>query len=126
MQSNRKLGVAIAAILGSQAAGFAVAEGVTDPGAGSDAIQEITVTAQRRTESAQNVPITIQALTGEALAQLNIQTIDEFIRYVPNINSASFGPGLGDLSIRGVSTGSLGIAGTPSRSAITAAVSPAR
>ena len=31
----------------------------------SDTIQEITVTAQRRTENAQDVPITIQALTGE-------------------------------------------------------------
>jgi outer membrane receptor protein involved in Fe transport len=112
METNRKLGLAIAAILGSQAAGFAQAAATADTGTESDAIQEITVTAQRRTESAQNVPITIQALTGEALAQLNIQTIDEFIRYVPNINSASFGPGLGDLSIRGVSTGSLGIAGT--------------
>jgi outer membrane receptor protein involved in Fe transport len=112
MQSNRKLGLAIAAILGGQAAGVACADNAGSSEASPDAIQEITVTAQRRSESAQNVPITIQALTGEALAQLNIQTIDEFIRYVPNINSASFGPGLGDLSIRGVSTGSLGIAGT--------------
>jgi outer membrane receptor protein involved in Fe transport len=112
MLANRRLGPAIAAILGSQAASFVLAEGVADTSPPSDAIQEITVTAQRRTESAQNVPITIQALTGEALSQLNVQTIEEFIRYVPNINSASFGPGLGDLSIRGVSTGSLGIAGT--------------
>jgi iron complex outermembrane recepter protein len=110
MQSNSKVGLAIAAILGGSAAGLVHAAAATD--APSDAIEEITVTAQRRTESAQNVPITIQAMTAETLAQLNVQTIDDFIRYVPNINSASFGPGLGDLSIRGVSTGSLGIAGT--------------
>ena len=111
MQTHSKIGLAVAAILGSQA-GIALADTPADANASSDAIQEITVTAQRRTESAQNVPITIQALTGETLSQLNIQTFDDFVKYVPNINSASFGPGLGDLSIRGVSTGSLGIAGT--------------
>jgi iron complex outermembrane receptor protein len=112
MQSSGKLGLAIAAILGGQAAGIAYADTAGNSEASSDAIQEITATAQRRTESAQNVPITIQALTGETLSQLNIQSFDDFVKYVPNINSASFGPSLGDLSIRGISTGSLGIAGT--------------
>jgi iron complex outermembrane recepter protein len=111
MRTRSKIGLAVAAILGSQA-GIALADTPADANAPSDAIQEITVTAQRRTESAQNVPITIQALTAETLSQLNIQTFDDFVKYVPNVNSASFGPGLGDLSIRGVSTGSLGIAGT--------------
>jgi iron complex outermembrane receptor protein len=112
MQTSGKISLAIAAILGGQAAGLAYADTPGAADTSSDAIQEITVTAQRRSESAQNVPITIQALTGETLSQLNVQTIDDFIKYVPNINNASFGPGLGDLSIRGVSTGSLGISGT--------------
>jgi len=110
MQSRNRIGLAIAAILGGAEAGLVHAAAVTDTS--SDVIEQITVTAQRRTESAQNVPITIQALTGETLSQLNVQTFDDFIKYIPNINSASFGPGLGDLSIRGVSTGALGIAGT--------------
>ena len=113
MRSNRKLGMAIAAILGGHASGSATAVDAThDADSATDAIQEITVTAQRRSESAQDVPIAIQALTGETLAQLNIQTFDDFIKYVPNVNSASFGPGLGDLSIRGISVGSIGISGT--------------
>jgi iron complex outermembrane recepter protein len=112
MQTISKVGLAVAAILASQGAAIGAADSPADANASSDAIQEITVTAQRRTESAQNVPISIQALTGETLSQLNIQTFEDFVKYVPNINSASFGPGLGDLSIRGVSTGSLGIAGT--------------
>ena len=40
-----------------------------------DSLQEITVTAQRRAESIQNVPITIQAITGEQLQQLNVATL---------------------------------------------------
>ena len=109
MNSSRKLGLAIAAILGGQAAGIGGAQAAGDANASSDTIQEITVTAQRRTESAQNVPISIQALTGETLSQLNIQTFDEFIKYVPNVNSASYGPGRRRLHARPVSTGSLGM-----------------
>ena len=59
MNSNPKLSYAIAAILGGNAAGPVYAAPATD--ASSDAIQEITVTAQRRTENMQDVPITIQA-----------------------------------------------------------------
>jgi hypothetical protein len=36
-------------------------------------IQEITVTAQRRTENIQDVPITIQALTAETLQELSVR-----------------------------------------------------
>ena len=36
------------------------------------AIDEVTVTAQRRSENMQDVPITIQALTGNQLTQLSI------------------------------------------------------
>ncbi len=51
MNSNQKLSYAIAAILsGTGAAGLAHAATATDTTA-SDSIQEITVTAQRRTEN---------------------------------------------------------------------------
>ena len=82
MNSNSKLSYAIAAILSGTAGGFAHAATATGPDAApadtsSDTIQEITVTAQRRTENAQNVPITIQALTGDTLKQLNVTTFDD-------------------------------------------------
>ncbi len=69
MNSSQKLSYAIAAILGGSA-GLSQAQqaATTTTGAGdSDAIQEITVTAQRRKESIQDVPITIQAITGDQL-----------------------------------------------------------
>ena len=56
MNSNQKLSYAIAAILSGSAAGFTHAATATDTET-SDSIQEITVTAQRRTENVQNVPI---------------------------------------------------------------------
>ena len=95
MNSNSKLSYAIAAILSGTAGGLAHgATGTDTAGAdnASDTIQEITVTAQRRTENAQDVPITIQALTGETLKQLNVQTFDDFVKYLPNVTTANGAP----------------------------------
>ena len=74
---NSKLSFAIAAILGGSSAGIGHAAPATDAEANSEAIQEITVTAQRRTENIQDVPISIRAMTGETLSQLNVQTLDD-------------------------------------------------
>src|ERR1700726_4192091 len=101
MNSNPKLSYAIAAILSGSAAGFAHAATATDTEA-SEAIQEITVTAQRRTENMQDVPISIQALTGETLTQLNVTTFDDFVKYLPNVVSQGGGPGLNNIYMRGL------------------------
>jgi iron complex outermembrane receptor protein len=74
----------------------------------SDAIQEITVTAQRRTESIENVPITIQAITGEQLQQLNLSNFDDLLKYTPNVTYSGNGPGTGNIFIRGLSSGGSG------------------
>src|ERR1700687_4418087 len=71
MHSRTKLSCAIAAVLGGGALGH-VAAATSADATSSDQIQEITWTAQRRTENVQNVPIAIQAFTGESLAQLNV------------------------------------------------------
>jgi iron complex outermembrane receptor protein len=83
-----------------------------DTDASSDAIQEITVTAQRRTENMQDVPIQIQALTGENLTQLNVSTFDDFVKYLPNVTSASNGPGQGVIFMRGLATSTLATQGS--------------
>jgi iron complex outermembrane recepter protein len=107
MNSNQKLSYAIAAILSGSAAGFAQAATATDTEA-SDSIQEITVTAQRRSENIQNVPISIQALTAETLNQLSVTTFDDYARYLPNVSVASNGPGQGEIFMRGLSVGAAG------------------
>ena len=102
----------IAAILSSSAAGIAQGATAADVEASSDAIQEVTVTAQRRTENMQDVPIQIQALTGETLQQLNVSTFDEFVKYLPNVTSASNGPGQGVIFMRGLATSTLATQGS--------------
>ena len=74
----------------------------------TDQIQEITVTAQRRTENIQNVPIAIQALTAETLEQLNVSTFSDFIKYLPNVTATTVGPGQTEIFMRGLSAGSNG------------------
>ncbi len=110
MSPKQKLSCAIAAILGGGATAMTAAI-AADTGADADAIQEITVTAQRRTENLQNVPISIQALTSETLEQLNVATVEDFVKYLPNVSTATLGPGQGNLYMRGLSVGALGTQG---------------
>ncbi len=105
MNSNSKLSYAIAAILSGTAMGAVHAVAAPDTG---DQLQTITVTAQRRTENIQNVPITIQALTSESLKQLNITTFDDMAKYVPNMSLSSNGPAQGNIFMRGLALGSAG------------------
>ena len=74
MKTNQKLTAAILAALGAHAGGAYAASDDTEAAA-STSLEEVIVTAQRRNESIQNVPITIQAITGEQLKQLNVTNI---------------------------------------------------
>src|SRR6267154_2557313 len=113
MNSNPRLTYAIAAILSGNVAGLSYAAApAADTESSSDSIQEITVTAQRRTENMQDVPIQIQALTGETLTQLSVTTFDDFVKYLPNVTSASNGPGQGVIFMRGLATSTLATQGS--------------
>ena len=51
--------------------------------AGSASLEEIIVTAQKRSQSLEEVPLSIQAFTGDALEQSNIRDFSELITFVP-------------------------------------------
>ena len=107
MNSNPKLSYAIAAILSGAAMGVVHAE----PAAESTetvGLQEITVTAQRRSEKLQDVPITIQAMTGDTLSKLSVSSFDDLIKYLPNVSLSTNGPGQGNIFMRGLALGSAG------------------
>ena len=103
-----KISYAVAAILsGTSVAALAQEQAAnTEASASEGGIAEVIVTAQRRSENMQNVPISMQALTGQALQQLNITTFDDFLKYLPNVTSASNGPGQNEDFMRGLSAGS--------------------
>ena len=74
MKFSPTLSVAVTLVL----SGFA-AQDIARAGddANSLQLQEIIVTAQRRSENLQSVPISIQAMTSETLKQLNVATFDD-------------------------------------------------
>ena len=67
-------------------------------------IEEIIVTATKRAESTQDIPVSVSALQGEDLQELRISTFDDYVRYLPNVVSMGTGPGESELYIRGAAT----------------------
>ena len=112
MKAGYLLSCAAAAALfasaGTAAAPAEPADAVAAGPADDAGIGEITVTAQRRSENLQKVPLTIQAFTGETLSQLHVTTFDDLIKYTPNVTFGNNGPGQGAIFIRGLSAGFAG------------------
>ncbi len=87
---------ALALATGVQAQG--VAQAVADEGG------EIVVTAQKRSESMQKVPISIAAISGEQLAQRQIRAAEDLVTSVPGLQvNGALGEGLPIFSLRGIS-----------------------
>jgi iron complex outermembrane receptor protein len=112
LNSNETIRRAIMAVLGTAGAATAfgpqarAADATTTASAGG--LEEIVVTAQRRTENIQSVPITIQAITGDQLKQLNVTSFSDLMRYTPNVTFSGNGPGTGNIFLRGLSSGGSG------------------
>jgi iron complex outermembrane recepter protein len=77
-----------------------------------DELQEVIVTANRREENLQDVPIAIQVLTGDTLAKLNATTFDDFVKYLPAVTAHGVGPGQSNIYVRGLGTGVTGVQGS--------------
>ena len=75
-------------------------------------LQEVIVTANRREESLQDVPMTIQVLTGATLAKLNATTFDDFAKYLPGVTAHGVGPSQNNIYVRGLGTAASGIQGS--------------
>jgi iron complex outermembrane recepter protein len=77
-----------------------------DTAAPSNELETITVTAQKRSESEQSVPLSMTTFSGAALQQKEIKTFFDYATKVPNLAFAPTGDGVGTartVSIRGIS-----------------------
>jgi outer membrane receptor protein involved in Fe transport len=75
-------------------------------------LEEVIVTAQKRTENMQDVPISIQALGTEQLEQLHVNNFKDYVYMLPTVTMApgaggGYGAGAGFSAVymRGVTTG---------------------
>ncbi len=83
-------------------------------------LEEIVVTAQKRTENLQDVPIAITAFDNTAITEMGMQSFTDFALMVPNLSFKSFAnPGGATLYMRGAADGGNG---NPSGSAPSVAV----
>lgn len=73
--------------------------------AANTGVEEIVVTASKRAESLQNVPISIQALSTAKLEQLKVTSFNDYAKYLPSLSFQSVGPGTAKVYFRGVATG---------------------
>ncbi len=68
-------------------------------------LEEIIVTAQKREESLQAVPLSIQAIGTERLDQLQVKEFEDYVKYLPSVSFTSIGPGFSLPYFRGVASG---------------------
>ncbi len=86
-------------LLALWAAGSVLAQTSPD----SSSLEEIVVTAQRRQESAQTVPIALSVLSGEELAARGIESINQLQYVTPSLEvEPQFGSGQPGFRLRGV------------------------
>lgn len=74
--------------------------------ASNNELEEVIVTATRRSESIQNVASQVTALTAGALEQINARDFNDFAAFVPGLSFSSTGASTNLLVIRGITTGS--------------------
>jgi len=66
---------------------------------------EIVVTAQKREENLQDVPVSIQAIGTRRLEQLNISNFEDYTKLLPSVSYQTSQPGSTVVYMRGVATG---------------------
>jgi len=73
---------------------------------------EVTVTAQKRVENLQVVPISLDVLSNQKLAEMNVSDFNDWVKLLPSVSTSSsqgaYSPGFGQFSMRGVESGSNG------------------
>jgi outer membrane receptor protein involved in Fe transport len=96
------LAVAMATPAFAQDAQPASTQGETQERRGG--IQTVIITAQKREEDLQDVPVSVQALGEEGLDQLNINTFDDYLVQLPTVTAGGSGPGQSTIYIRGLAS----------------------
>ena len=82
---------------------------------GTASLGEVIVTAQKREQSLQDVPISIKALDNQTLDELNIQNFKDYVQFLPTVTMAASdgaGSGFSAVYMRGIATGGDGQATT--------------
>lgn len=77
-------------------------------------LEEVIVTATKREESVQDVPLAITALTGNFIHAVNLNDVKDLISFTPGISGNSQDSFIDAVSVRGIRTQDFGVGGDPS------------
>lgn len=82
------------------------AAAATDPASTVETggVGDIVVTATRRSESANKIPLAITAMSGDMLRNQHVASLEDMVAQMSNVRSASRGPGASAVFIRGLSS----------------------
>ena len=84
--------------------GVLAALAVSVPVAAHAQIEEVVVTATKRQASTQDIPVAVNALTGDSLEELGVVNFDQYVQFLPNVVQAGRAPGQSEIYIRGAAT----------------------
>lgn len=103
MISNRKaLKLSLLSSVTLVASPFAFAQDGQD--SGYSGIEEVTVTATKRAESTQDIPVAVQAMGMTALEQTDVDVFTDYLLQLPGVSAGGSGPGQGTIYIRGLAS----------------------
>ncbi len=104
-----RIGVAVAAALAGAPCTLVRAETLaadTSSSASGGGLQEVVVTARKREENLQDVPLSVDVFTARDMQNLGITSLDDYVQKDPTISFVSVGPGTQVVVMRGASDGS--------------------
>ncbi|MCR8923278.1 TonB-dependent receptor [Dasania sp. GY-MA-18] len=78
------------------------------------ALEEVVVTATKRSESIQDVPLAINAISGDFAREVNLNDVKDMIKFSPGISGNSQDSFLDTISVRGIVSNDFGNGGDPS------------
>jgi iron complex outermembrane receptor protein len=79
-----------------------------DQPAESSGLETVVVSAQKRDESLQNVPISVTALGTTKLEELHVSDFADYVKFLPSVSMQTTAPGFSFVYMRGVASGENG------------------
>ena len=67
-------------------------------------LEEVVVTARKKTESLQDVPLSVSALRESALDEKGISVFEDYLLQLPSVTAGGSGPGTSTIYIRGLAS----------------------
>src|SRR5882672_6380996 len=104
--AGSRIGLAVAAAIAGLAAPPAPSLAAEADEAALGGLEVIIVTARKREENLQDVPLSIDVLSKKDMSNLGISGFEDYAEKVPSISFISVGPGTQFLVMRGASDGS--------------------